>query len=259
MFSSKRFFNRFRSLLRKIASRSYCNSIRIILFQFGGVDIGQSTNIARFVTINENVKIGNNVSIEADTAIGPDVKMGDGVRIRVGSTLSNILLGDNVIIGEKTHLSYASIGSGTFIEYGVTITGFGRERVRIGRDSYIGIYCVLDRSGKLNIGDNVGISNSVGIWTHSGAHMCILGINQFRDEEKETKRVNILSNTYIGGNTTIYPGVDIGPYSMVLPNSAVDKKVQAYTLVGGCPIKLLRRVRIAEDKMVLSFVKVEQE
>jgi len=46
----------------------------------------------------------------------------------------------------------------------------------------------------------------------------------------------------IGANATILPGVRIGCYAMVGAGSVVTKDVSAYTLVTGCPARVIRTI-----------------
>ena len=140
------------------------------------------------------------------------------------------------------------IEENSFIEYGVVFTGFGEEQIKIGKNTYIGIYAVLDRSGGINIGNNVMIAGpSVGIWTHSSVQMCMLGYDNLQDNEKKTLgEVTIENNVYVGGNSTIYPGVTIGHHSVILPNSAVNTDIPSFTMAGGCPVKMLKKVSIEQ-------------
>ena len=49
------------------------------------------------------------------------------------------------------------------------------------------------------------------------------------------------NDVWIGQNVTILPGVHIGDGAIIGANSVVSKDVQPYTVVGGNPIKLIRR------------------
>ena len=49
------------------------------------------------------------------------------------------------------------------------------------------------------------------------------------------------NDVWIGQNVTVLPGVHIGDGAIIGANSVVSKDVQPYTVVGGNPIKLIRR------------------
>ena len=64
--------------------------------------------------------------------------------------------------------------------------------------------------------------------------------------------VKIESNVWVGGNTTIYPGVTVGHHTVILPNSAVHKDFVPFSMVGGVPAEIKGQMQIDDDKVVLS-------
>ena len=76
------------------------------------------------------------------------------------------------------------------------------------------------------------IGSSTGIYTHTSFQMCLSGIELFKKSinVRPTAPIVINSNVYIGGNSTIYPGITIGHHSIVAPNSAANKNIEPYTM-----------------------------
>jgi acetyltransferase-like isoleucine patch superfamily enzyme len=186
--------------------------------------IGKRVILAKDFNCHKECVIGN------DVIIGRGVILGRGVRIGMGACLEKVEVSDH-----------------TDISTGVIITGHGDGTIRIGRESYIGIYNVLDWSDNITIGDYVHIAGpSTGLWTHTSAPMCINGI-PLRDKDpncRPTASINIGNNVYIGGNCTIYPGVTIGHHAIVAPNSAVTRNVEPYTMVGGVPARFIKKIYV---------------
>ena len=52
--------------------------------------------------------------------------------------------------------------------------------------------------------------------------------------------MNIGSDCWIGANSIILPGVTIGDGAIVAAGSIVSKSVDAYSIVGGVPAKLIK-------------------
>ncbi|MDF2428812.1 MAG: DapH/DapD/GlmU-related protein, partial [Nitrosopumilus sp.] len=52
--------------------------------------------------------------------------------------------------------------------------------------------------------------------------------------------VNIYNDVWGGGNSMILPGVTIGEGAVVAAGSVVTKDVLPFTIVGGCPAKLIK-------------------
>ncbi|MBK9381602.1 MAG: hypothetical protein IPN39_09765 [Chitinophagaceae bacterium] len=54
--------------------------------------------------------------------------------------------------------------------------------------------------------------------------------------------VIIENDVWIGAGVVILPGVHIGAFSVIASNSVVNKNVESYTVVGGSPIKVLKKI-----------------
>ncbi len=161
------------------------------------------------------------------------------------SILENVRLGKNVRIGMRAVISNIDIGENSFIDSGVICTGFGKGKIKIGKESYVGINNVLDWSDNITIGDFVHIAGpSTSIWTHSSVNMTQRNINLYNLslDNRYTMPVVIENNVYIGGGCIIYPGVTIHHNSIVAPNSTVIKDVESFTMVGGSPAILIKRL-----------------
>lgn len=220
-------------VFRFFAHHAYNNSLRCIFWRLGGVQI------------SSNVWISKNVRLSPDVNISPRVRIGRGVIIG-----ANVILEDSVKIGDFVRLSHAKIGANSHIEYGVIFTGFQKGEIKIGRETYIGIYAVLDWSGGISIGDYVHIAGpSTGIWTHSSVMQALLGNDLNNHHSKIVAPVIIEDYVWIGGNCTIYPGVTIGHHSVVLPNSAVADSIPPGTMVGGIPARRVRTVHITKGEI----------
>jgi acetyltransferase-like isoleucine patch superfamily enzyme len=196
--------------------------------------IGELLNTLIFLLRNPKVKTDLTIRCHRDVKCGRNVKIGHHCFI-----LKNTTLGDNVLIGAYTSL-----------ESNVKIVGSNGGKIKIGRQSYIGVNNVLDNSNFITIGDYVHIAGpSTGLWTHSSARMCMNSIplnDPERNIYRPTAPIIIEDNVYIGGNCTIYPGIVIGHHAQIAPNSAVTKNVEPYCMVGGVPAKFIKKL-IIED------------
>ena len=190
------------------------------------------------------ITIGKNCKISKDFRYGKDIQIRDYVTIG-----KNVSIGNGVIVGSFASLSNISVGNNSYIEGGVKITGNGNGKIKIGKESYIGVNNILDWSDNIRIGDYVHIAgSSTGLWTHSSAKQCLAGLALSNKEIKyrPTSPIIIENNVYIGGNCTIYPGVKIGHHSIVAPNSAVDKDVEPNSLVGGVPAIFIKKIDLID-------------
>jgi acetyltransferase-like isoleucine patch superfamily enzyme len=232
------------------------NELRCGFYKLGGIKIGKKTYIARNVRIGRGAIIGNGVKIYHFSTLNSGVLIGDNVEVRRNVTIGNdVKIGNNVVVGENSLVANAIIGKGSFIEYGVVFTGVGHNRIIIGNDCYIGIYAVLNWCGGIEIGDCVHIAGpSVGLWTHSSTLDCLSSHELHDHSYRKVAGIKIENNVWIGGNSTIYPGVTIGHHSVILPNSAVNQQVLPMTVLGGVPgrvigktLNLMKGEKLPED------------
>ena len=114
------------------------------------------------------------------------------------------------------------------------------KNVLIGENCRInkGVY-LLGRN-RIEIGNNVILSAEVMI-LDSG-----LDVDMFKKENMSThinSFVKIEDNVWIGARGLILPGVTIHNNSIVAAGSVVVKDVPPYTLVGGNPAKVIRKLK----------------
>lgn len=218
------------------------------LLRLLGFSIGRRAKIFT-LKIKRSSNIGNGNLISKYVEIGSNCFLNDNVKIGKNSILSeNTILNKNVIVGRNVILQNIEVGENSHIEYEVLTMGLGKGQIKIGKESYIGVRCVLDYSNNITIGDNVHIAGpSTGLWTHSSADQVLRGDKLTDKTHRTTAATTIENNVYIGGNCTIYPGVKIGHHSTVAPNSAVTKDVEPYSLVGGVPARFIKKVEFADE------------
>ena len=120
-------------------------------------------------------------------------------------------------------------------------------KIKVGKNSDVNFGCYLDNRRGIYIGDNVGIAHNTKIYT--------LG-HDLDDPKFATKGapVHIKDNVFIFSNAMIMPGVTIGEGAIVLAGSVVTRDVEAWTIVGGNPAKIIRvRKRDIDYKTVYRY------
>ena len=108
---------------------------------------------------------------------------------------------------------------------------FGRN-LKIGKDVFINHSLTVMAIGGITIGDKVQIGPQVTIVTdnHDPDNRSVL----------RCKRVIIKDNVWIGARVVIMPGVTVGENAIIAGGAVVTKNVQANSVVGGCPAKVLK-------------------
>lgn len=109
-------------------------------------------------------------------------------------------------------------------------------KVKVGRNTWVGPYTVLDGSGGLEIGDNCSISAGVQIYSHDSVQWAISG----GKEKYEYAPTTIGSNCYIGPNTIITKGVTLENNIIVGANSFVNDSFPQGSKIAGSPARLIQ-------------------
>ena len=110
----------------------------------------------------------------------------------------------------------------------------------IGNNVFINSCCQFQDQGGITIGDG----------TLVGPKTVIATLNHHMSPNKRAnlipKPVVIGKNVWIGANATILPGVTIGDGAVIAAGAVVSKDVEANTVVGGVPAKLIKHIETEE-------------
>ncbi len=126
---------------------------------------------------------------------------------------------------------YLGFGEGTSVYDSTIILG----NVKVGKNTWIGPFCMLDGSGGLMIGDNCSISTGVQVYSHDSVQWALSG----GKSEYEYAPTVIEDNCYIGPNTIIAKGVIIKKGTIVGANSFVNNSFEANVKIAGSPAKII--------------------
>lgn len=102
----------------------------------------------------------------------------------------------------------------------------------------------------VSIADNVTVGGNVNFITHDGATRVFRKKPEYSGVIKYG-RITINDNCFIGVNSTLLPGVTIGPNSVVAAGSIVNKDVAPNTIVGGNPAKIIGTVEDYAEKSLM--------
>jgi acetyltransferase-like isoleucine patch superfamily enzyme len=115
-------------------------------------------------------------------------------------------------------------------------------KIEIGDGTSIHFYFHCGAFESIKIGKNVLIAGRVYITDHD--HI-------FKDPETpprhaawEVKPVIIEDEVWIGEGAVILKGVQIGKRAVIGANAVVTKDVPAYTVVGGVPAKIIKKIKL---------------
>lgn len=122
-------------------------------------------------------------------------------------------------------------GEGTSIYDSVLVLG----DVRVGGNTWIGPFVVLDGSGGLSIGSNCSISAGVQIYSHDTVDWAVSG----GSASPSRAPTSIGNNCYIGPHSVIAKGVQVGDGCVIGANSLVLRDIAPGSKAFGTPCKVV--------------------
>jgi acetyltransferase-like isoleucine patch superfamily enzyme len=129
-------------------------------------------------------------------------------------------------------LALPECGDGACITFGTVIS---HPTARIGRNVYVGAFCVL---GDVTLEDDVLLGSHVSIVNGGAQH----GIDRLdvpvREQPGRFARVTIGRDTWIGDRALVM--ADVGEHAVVAAGAVVTKPVPDFAIVVGVPAKITR-------------------
>ncbi len=108
--------------------------------------------------------------------------------------------------------------------------------LEIGEGTFINTACILSASQRISIGKNCQVANQV-IIMDGDFH----GVEN-RDEKGKSGAIFIEDDAWLATRCMVLKGVRIGKGATVAAGAVVTKDVGPYTLVGGVPARLIRKL-----------------
>jgi acetyltransferase-like isoleucine patch superfamily enzyme len=121
--------------------------------------------------------------------------------------------------------------------------------VKVGKETWIGPYTIIDGTGKLLIGNYCTISAGVHIYTHDNLKATLTG----KTKKIERSHVEIGINVYVGPKSIIAKGVKIGNNCVVAAGSFVNKSFEDNSIIGGIPAKKIGYVNFENNDVNLNY------
>jgi acetyltransferase-like isoleucine patch superfamily enzyme len=136
-----------------------------------------------------------------------------------------------------------SMGKGCQICDGVLVTG--AENVSLGRHVSVnnGVIIQSCEGCEISVGDHVTLSYGVKLIT-GGLIICNEGAVK---GDHLSKPIVIEDLAWIGAGAIILPGVNVGTGAIVAAGSVVTRDVEAHTIIGGVPAKVIRAIKRADQ------------
>lgn len=110
------------------------------------------------------------------------------------------------------------------------------KNITVGKNVFINSGCRFQDQGGITIDDGAFIGHNVVLATLN---------HGIKPEDRATTYpapIVIGKNVWIGANATVVPGVTIGENAIIAAGTVVTKGVEANTIVGGNPAKVIRKI-----------------
>lgn len=152
------------------------------------------------------------------------------------------------LIGSKN----IEIGNNCYIGRWVTLTAWDKlgnqvfnPKILLGDNSCIGDFSHITSINLIKIGKNVRMGKDILITDNSHGSLEYSEIELPPNLRLLYSKgpVIIEDNVWIGGKSTILPGVKIGFGAIIAANSVVTKDVPPYAIVGGNPAKIIKTLQ----------------
>lgn len=112
------------------------------------------------------------------------------------------------------------------------------KNITLGENVFINACCKFQDQGGITIGDGCLFGHSVTIATLN---------HEFNPEKRASimpNPVKIGKNVWVGSNSTILSGVEIGDGAIIGAGSIVTKNVPKNTIVAGNPARIIRKIEV---------------
>ena len=155
-----------------------------------------------------------------------------------GSSFSqNTIIYTDVHIGENCIINNSEIRSYTYMGKNCLI-----QNVKIGK------FCSIANNVLIGLGNHPLDFFSTSPLFYRKSNPLNIELVFKNSNFEEYKPVNIGNDVWIGANTIILDGVEIGDGCVIAAGSVVTKNVKSYSIVGGVPAKLIK-FRFSEEKI----------
>lgn len=142
---------------------------------------------------------------------------------------------------------FRAAGEGLVIYSGAMI--YGAEKLTVGDRCRIGIDNMIQANGEIEMGDDVLLGPGVKIWSVNHAFQKL--DVPIWDQGYDHKKVVIGNGVWIGANTFVLPGANIGDHCVISAGSVVaGKAIEPYAILAGNPA---RKIGARQERAVAAL------
>jgi acetyltransferase-like isoleucine patch superfamily enzyme len=153
-----------------------------------------------------------------------------GVFVHYVAGTGEMHIGDDTLLDGKSSFSFAARFS-------------DRPTLRIGSRTYVGHQCTFTVAMGVTLGDDCYVASGC-MFMDSPGHPLDPGrrLAHLPPDPEQVRPIVVKNNVWVGSQAIIMPGVTVGEGSVVAARSVVTSDVPPYTVVGGTPARVLKRL-----------------
>lgn len=129
------------------------------------------------------------------------------------------------------------------------------KNIEVGKNFFANYNCTILDVAKVKIGDNCQMAPNVAIYT-AGHPIHPDTRNSLYEYGKP---VTLGDNVWIGGNTVICPGVQIGSNVVIGAGSVVTKDIPDWCIAAGNPCHVIRKITDADKRKLFRDEEIDDE
>lgn len=129
------------------------------------------------------------------------------------------------------------------------------KNIEVGKNFFANYNCTILDVAKVKIGDNCQMAPNVAIYT-AGHPIHPATRNSLYEYGKP---VTIGDNVWIGGNTVICPGVQVGNNVVIGAGSVVTKDLPDWCIAAGNPCRIIRKITDADKRKLFRDEEIDDE
>ena len=129
------------------------------------------------------------------------------------------------------------------------------SHIEVGKNFFANYNCTIIDVARVRIGDNCQMAPNVAIYT-AGHPVNPTTRNSAFEYGKE---VTIGDNVWLGGNTVVCPGVNIGNNVVIGAGSVVTKDIPDWSIAAGNPCRVIRKITEEDRRKLFHNEEIDEE
>lgn len=129
------------------------------------------------------------------------------------------------------------------------------SHIEVGKNFFANYNCTIIDVARVRIGDNCQMAPNVAIYT-AGHPVYPTTRNSAFEYGKE---VTIGDNVWLGGNTVVCPGVNIGNNVVIGAGSVVTKDIPDWSIAAGNPCRVIRKITEEDRRKLFHNEEIDEE